>query len=89
MKPETFSIPGSLYIERSLRKEGPSPVYVAWVPNSSRMFYETAPLLKFCKWPKSTPSGQALREWLAQFEQAKEKAPDVDQEPNANTKTII
>ena len=68
MKPDIFEIPGSLHVERSLRREGPSPVYVAWTPNTSRMFYEKKPLLKFCRWPASTPSGTALREWLQTFD---------------------
>ena len=70
MKPDVFEIPGSLLVERSLRREGPSPVYVAWIPHTSRMFYEKKPLLKFCKWPASTPSGAALREWLQGFDDA-------------------
>ena len=71
MKPDTFEIPGSLLVERSLRKDGPSPVYVAWVPHSSRLFYEIKPLLKFCRWPASTSSGVALREWLNSFDDIK------------------
>ena len=66
--PDRFEIPGSLQIERSLRREGPSPVYVAWKPHTSQLFYDQKPLLKFCKWPASTQSGQALREWLNGFD---------------------
>ena len=68
MKPDRFEIPGSLFVERSLRKDGPSPVYVAWMPNTSRMFYDKESVLRFCKWPASTPSGVALREWLGAFD---------------------
>ena len=66
--PDQFEIPGSLWIERSRRKDGPSPVYVAWRPHTSQLFYEKKPLLKFCKWPASTQSGQDLRKWLDSFE---------------------
>ena len=102
-KPDQFEIPGSLWIERSLRREGPSPVYVAWKPHTSRLFYEKKPLLKFCKWPASTQSGIALREWLSTFDDvtvqepesvaARIKAegfgPENYDEPNSQTRTII
>lgn len=104
MKPAQFEIPGSLFIERSLRREGPSPVYVAWRPHTSRLFYEKKPLLTFCKWPASTPSGVALREWLNSFDDtpAPSKGLDMDriaaegfgpeshseEEPNDKTKMI-
>ena len=103
MKPDRFEIPGSLFVERSLRREGPSPVYVAWVPNTSRLFYDRKPLLKFCKWPTSTTSGVALREWLDSFNDvaiqepepiaARIKAegfgPESFDEPNSQTRTVI
>ena len=104
MRPEVFEIPGSLWIERSLRREGPSPVYVAWVPNSSRLFYEKKPLLKFCRWPASTTSGAALREWLSSFDDVPVQelesvasriktegfGPEsFPEEPNDNTRTVI
>lgn len=103
MKPDRFEIPGSLWIERSLRREGPSPVYVAWRPHTSRLFYDQKPLLKFCKWPASTQSGIALREWLSTFDDvtvqepesvaARIKAegfgPESHEEPNSQTRTVI
>ncbi len=76
MKPAQFHVPNALFVERSLRKEGPSPVYVAWKPNTSRLFYDKTNLLKFCAWPKSLPTGQALRDWLDSFD---------DQLPAPNT----
>ena len=42
--------------------------------NSSRPFTDTKAILKWVKWPKGTPTGDALREWLASFEQ-KQEAP--------------
>ena len=68
MKPEQFHVPNALFIERSLHKDGPSPLYVAWKPHTSRMFYNKTSLLKFCAWPKSLPTGQALRDWLDSFD---------------------
>ena len=68
MKPDQFHVPNALFVERSLHKDGPSPLYVAWKPNTSRMFYNKTSLLKFCAWPKSLPTGQALRNWLDSFD---------------------
>ena len=104
MKPDRFEIPGSLWIERSLRREGPSPVFVAWKPHTSRLFYEKKPLLAFCKWPASTTSGVALREWLSSFTDVAIQEPELNgskiqadnwgpeghaEEPNSQTRTII
>ena len=77
MKPEQFHVPNTLFIERSLHKDGPSPIYVAWKPHTSKMFYNKTSLLKFCAWPKSLPTGQALRDWLDFF----------DDQPSAPIKT--
>jgi len=68
MKPAQFHVPNALFIERSLRREGPSPVYIAWKPHTSRLFYDKKSLLKFCAWPKSLTTGQALRDWLDSFD---------------------
>ena len=36
-------------------------------------------MLEFIRWPKSTPTGMAIREWLASFEQKQEApAPELD-----------
>ncbi len=71
---------------------------------TARLFTEPKAILKFVKWPKGTPTGDALREWLTSFEQkpqapapkldmAKIKAegfgPEAhDDEPTANTKMV-
>lgn len=68
MKTDHFIIPNSLYIEYQELREGPSPVYIAWKPNTSQSFHDTKSLLKFAQWPKSTPTGQQLRDWLSQFQ---------------------
>ena len=103
MKDAVFHRPGSLFVQRSLQREGPSPVFIAWKPHSSRLFYERSPLLKFVGWPASTPTGRELRDWLDSFEKTEPK-PELDmkeiqatgwgpeaheQDPTAQTKTII
>jgi len=70
MKPEVFFTPGALRIERQTPREGPSPVYVAWRPHTAATFTDEKALLKFAAWPKSTPTGQTLREWLEKFQGA-------------------
>ena len=77
MKPERFHIPGSLLVERQLRREGPSPVFVAWKPHTSMIFAERKALLKFCAWPASTETGKELRAWLDSFPESA-PAPEVD-----------
>lgn len=104
MKRIQFYKPGSVFIEYQTPTEGPSPVWVCWKPGTSRGFTDTKALLKFAGWPKSTPTGIALREWLqnlppdvrmAKAEQAAAKleatswGPEAhEEEPNDNTRTI-
>lgn len=38
------------------------------------LFTDTKKILRFAKWPKGTPTGDALREWLASFDEADAKA---------------
>ena len=102
MKPERFFVPGSLLVERHIRKEGPSPVFVAWRPYSSMMFTDRKALLKFAAWPASTPTGQEFRKWLDSFD-AVAPAPELnmdqikaegwgpeahEEDPTTNTKMI-
>ena len=70
MKPEVFFTPGALRVERLTPREGPSPVFNAWKPNTAQSFTTEKDLLKFVAWPKSTPTGQAIREWLEQHRTA-------------------
>ena len=78
MKTERFTA-GSLWIERTRRREGPPVVYTVMIKESSRAFTEHKAILKFVKWPKGTPTGDALREWLASFEKEKPTAnPELD-----------
>ena len=46
---------------------------------SARPFTDAKAILKWVKWPKGTPTGDALREWLASFDQKQEAAaPELD-----------
>ena len=104
MKSERFTA-GQLWIERNRRREGPPVVYTVLCGKSARPFTDPKALLKWVKWPKGTPTGDALREWLASFDQKpKAPAPELDMakikaegfgpeahddDPTTNTKMVI
>ena len=70
---------GSLFIERTRMREGPPVVYICKSGFTSKSFTDTKQLLAFIRWPKSTPTGTAIREWLASFEQkAEAPTPELD-----------
>ena len=78
MKSERFTA-GQLWIERNRRREGPPIVYTVMCGATARPFTDTKAILKWVKWPKGTPTGDALRDWLASFEQKQEApAPELD-----------
>lgn len=78
MKAERFTA-GQLFIERTKHREGPPVVYSVMSGNSARLFTDHKALLRWVKWPSKTPTGDALREWLASFEQKQEApAPEPD-----------
>ena len=78
MKSERFTA-GQLWIERNRRREGPPVVYTVMSGNSARPFTDTKAILKWVKWPKGTPTGDALREWLASFDKKPEApTPELD-----------
>ena len=78
MNREQFLVPGSILIEHQVHREGPSPVFIAWKPHTSQSFVDEKELLKFAAWPKSTPTGAKLREWLRTFDGITVKKPEVD-----------
>ena len=89
MKSALFARQG-LRIERITPHEGPSPVWNAWKPHRAQAFTDTKKLLKFCAWPKSTPTGVELREWIASFETNPPKQAEQNEvDPTADTKLII
>ena len=46
---------------------------------SSKLFTDYKAILRWIKWPPKTPTGDALRDWLASFEQKQEApAPELD-----------
>ena len=78
MKSERFTA-GQLWIERNRRREGPPVVYTVLCGKTARPFTDSKAILKWVKWPKGTPTGDALREWLASFEQKPQApAPELD-----------
>ena len=103
MKSERFTA-GQLFIERTKHREGPPIVYTVSNGLTSRLFTDNKRMLEFIRWPKSTPTGMAIREWLASFEQkAETPAPELDiakikaegfgpeahdDDPTANTKMV-
>ena len=102
MKSEhTFSRAGSLRIDWLPRDR----YFVCWRPHSSAGCNTPKEVLAFARWPASTPTGQALREWLqginlrADEPAAVAAAPDGggfgppaaadENDPTANTRTVI
>jgi len=82
--PDEFVVPGALKIERVKFSGYGGFYYLAWQPLMSCICKDSKQLLKFCKWPASTPTGKQLREWIA------EVVPEAAEvEPTADTKTII
>jgi hypothetical protein len=78
MKSERFTA-GQLWIERNRMREGPPVVYTVLSGKTSMLFTHHKALLRFVKWPASTPTGQALRDWLASFDQKPDAAtPELD-----------
>lgn len=44
--------------------------FYAWRPGTSQAFTDSTSLLRWAKWPTKTPTGDALRQWLAGLEEA-------------------
>ena len=78
MKRAQFFKPGSILIERQVPREGPSPVFTAWKPHTAQTFTDEKALLKFAAYPKSTPTGVELREWLRSFDGIALEKPELD-----------
>ena len=81
MKSERF-VAGQLWIERKKNREGPPISYTVLKGFSSMGFTHASEVLKFIRWPKGTPTGDAVREWLAGFNDSTEDAApalDMDQ----------
>lgn len=105
MKRALFQRPG-LFIERCVNREGPEITFNVWKPNTARCFQESErkAMLRFIAWPKSTPTGVEIREWLDSFNQPAleiqqqpidttqswdPKAHPDDDDPTAKTKMVV
>jgi hypothetical protein len=77
---------GTLRIEAQRTDNGWT--FTAWRPHVSQGFTDGASLLRWAKWPTKTPTGDALRQWLAALEAAPTPEPAAA-EPNDQTRTII
>lgn len=77
---DKFIIPGSLGIWRIRQKEGPPHVFMLHRVDKAYTEYhvEKKTLLKAVEWPKSTPTGQAIRDWLDTFDEAEPAPPEPD-----------
>ncbi len=64
LKPKSFHVPGALLIEQHVVREGPSPYFVAWKPHTSRLFYDRREMMRWIKWPKGTPTREAIDAFL-------------------------
>jgi len=78
MKSERF-VAGQLWIERKKNREGPPISYTVMKGFSSMGFTDQKEVLRFIRWPKGTPTGDSVREWLAGFDDSTEvPAPGLD-----------
>jgi hypothetical protein len=71
MKSDRF-VAGQLWIERKKNREGPPISYTVLKGFSSMGFTGKKEVLRFIRWPKGTPTGDAVREWLASFDDSTE-----------------
>ena len=70
MPSATFEKPGALLVERRRHKEGPPVDFLVWLPGTSFLCpNDRKAVLKAIKWPIKTPTGDALREWLTEWEE--------------------
>jgi hypothetical protein len=60
-----------LLIEQHIVREGPSPYFVAWKPHTSRLFYDRREMMRWIKWPKGTPTREAIDAFLDGLEAPK------------------
>ena len=69
MKRETFDHPG---IRISTWFDGERN-YCCWKPHTSVFCANRKEVLRFAEWPAKTPTGDALRDWLTEIEDADAK----------------
>ena len=81
MKRRQYQVPG-LWVEAC------GGGFNACYRGSARWFANRADLVSWLKWPKG-PSRDALTAWLDEIEAPAAAAEAVEQDPTANTRTII
>ena len=79
MKADKFVIPNSIGIWRYRQREGPPVSYIVWKNDTTRGFSNKADALKYIGWPKSLPTGQAIREWFDGFDDESVVAKPLDE----------
>lgn len=67
MAAKEFRRANALSVTYRKPREGP-PNYLVWVPHASFICLTRKDVLKAVKWPKYTPTGIALREWMDEME---------------------
>ena len=80
--PDAFVVAGSLGVWRLKYKEGPKFAYVIHHGKTTQFASSAKEALLIIKWPKSTPTGQALREWFEQFAEQDAKDLGVNEMPS-------
>lgn len=86
----SFKAASGLSVTRMKFKEGPKFAYLIHQGYSSCFAATSVEALKMIKWPKSTPTGLALREWFAGFaeQDAAESGAKADDEANSDKPKI-
>lgn len=84
MKEDEFKASG-LSVKAQVSRDGPPLVFIAWKPHVTGLFTDVKALVKWVAWPAKTPTGEAFRDWLAQYGYER---PD-KKEVADTTKTII
>ena len=95
MAADTFLAQGLRIERRHDRWNGTS--YMAWRPHVSMLFTDTKELLAFIGWPRKTPTGDALREWLNATPEPVPTQPEAaisgfgpdPEDPKHQTRTIV
>tara|TARA_R100001463_G_scaffold47699_1_gene96723 strand:+ start:610 stop:876 length:267 start_codon:yes stop_codon:yes gene_type:complete len=67
MAAKEFRRANALSVTYRKAREGP-PSYLVWEPHKSYICLTSSDVLKAVKWPKYTPTGAALREWMNEVE---------------------
>jgi len=80
-----FVVPKSLAITWLPKEQ----YFICWKPHTSCLRSDRSSVLKFARWPASTPTGQRLREWLDEVLGTTKQQEPIDADPTAHTRVII